>query len=53
VARAVRAAPIEALLDEVKGRELGGRDHSGRMAPVKILLGEVKEEAAPVELPLA
>jgi hypothetical protein len=53
VARADRAAPVEVLLDEVKGRELGGRDHSGRMAPVKILLGEVKEEAAPVELPLA
>jgi hypothetical protein len=51
VARADRAAPVEVLLDEVKGREVGGCDHSGRVAPVKILLGEVKGEAAPVELP--
>jgi hypothetical protein len=50
VARADRAAPVEVLLDEVKGREVGG---CGRVAPVKILLGEVKGEAAPVELPLA
>jgi hypothetical protein len=50
VARADRAAPVEVLLDEVKGREVGG---CGRVAPVKIMLGEVKGEAAPVELPLA